>query len=1081
MDKTKLLLLLLIIAGGINLNAQVWEDVGNTGDLSDSYGSFPHIAADNQGNYYVSYYEGETTSGAVKKFNGTQWSFLGSNGSTIGAEYNILSSIVVDKNNVPYLVNRSDLNWDTFTYSTLIAKFENGGWVSLPTVESLPSCLAATFTSDNKLVFATTAGDGMVLKYNGTAWDTIGKPGFDTSGGIRFLDMVIDSKDHLYVSYVGNDDNLYVYSVDANASPLTEWAPVGYGSYLANSTSYEQYSSAIAIDSNDNLYVEYVSPYSGGNKVTVLKYNGSSWKTLGNPNFTPSIAQHVDVAVSKNGKPFVIYSNFDDYNHTKNFVMSYDSVSNQWTVVGGGCVSEGNALFNTIYCDQNDDIIIAYTDSGKEDRVQAKKLNNSGIAPDSIGIFIPDHLEASISVDNGILQVSATVFPLNAPQKVVWSIIHGEKKATISESGLITATSNNGIVTIKATAPNSPSVYDTLNITLTNQVSDVNPDSVIITCTDEVPDIFKIGNTLQLNVAIIPEEADQQFEWSIVNGQGIISIGENGLVTGLSDGFATIRASVKNNNEIYSDFHVTVFSNGVCYGTETMNLIYGFDITKETSGYLFADDFIVEQGQKIEVRKVRLSILADMGTVFNDVDLTFLTDENDAPKNIIAAIKNIQVLSQKCVYDDGLTNEFMIEFNLEEPVTLGDGKYWMMPKVSTKNGESIYWNTSLGSLGSSLHYSVGGGWSTIDDFDGVFTIEGNLSALNYDVSISNFNFNLPRQTPKAQISGVNKLNIKVANNGIEAAKARLTVNDDSQVYFTDSVTLASKESKNVDCSIDLGEIKEATTINLTSNLTTANDDFLANNTNYLSLVVSDSTYIADYADEPNVDNGIGNNSTTLFMGTVFTIFKPAYLTSANIMFIENEEIQDEEFGVYVFKVFQNDSVDTEFPVVEEVFVRGLGGDAANFTLSPVKLGTGTYLFGVGQLRAVNIGLNVDYLTNGVVQLVKENHLYPVSGFGSIHFRPNFGNYVEDTTSINNQPADINVSLFPNPAIDQCTITSETLIHNIEIYSVAGNLIGMELAGSNEIKLKTNYLKSGIYIVKVNTANGSRLLKLGVTK
>ena len=59
---------------------------------------------------------------------------------------------------------------------------------------------------------------------------------------------------------------------------------------------------------------------------------------------------------------------------------------------------------------------------------------------------------ASISADNGTLQLSASVLPSNATNKTVtWSIANGTGEAIINSAGLITAIAN-GTVTARATA-----------------------------------------------------------------------------------------------------------------------------------------------------------------------------------------------------------------------------------------------------------------------------------------------------------------------------------------------------------------------------------------------------------------------------------------------------------------------------------------------------------------------------------------------------------------------------------------------------------------------------------------------------
>ncbi len=76
----------------------------------------------------------------------------------------------------------------------------------------------------------------------------------------------------------------------------------------------------------------------------------------------------------------------------------------------------------------------------------------------------------TISTPQGTLQMSAVIAPANATnQTVTWSVVPGTGTASISTSGLLTATTN-GTVTVKATANDGSGVFGTKEITVSNQV-----------------------------------------------------------------------------------------------------------------------------------------------------------------------------------------------------------------------------------------------------------------------------------------------------------------------------------------------------------------------------------------------------------------------------------------------------------------------------------------------------------------------------------------------------------------------------------------------------------------------------------
>jgi hypothetical protein len=81
----------------------------------------------------------------------------------------------------------------------------------------------------------------------------------------------------------------------------------------------------------------------------------------------------------------------------------------------------------------------------------------------------------TIDVDGGSLQMYADVFPANATQdSVLWSVTPGTTTASIDAYGLLTANgedNGNGTVWAKATAYDGSGIADSLQITISNQVS----------------------------------------------------------------------------------------------------------------------------------------------------------------------------------------------------------------------------------------------------------------------------------------------------------------------------------------------------------------------------------------------------------------------------------------------------------------------------------------------------------------------------------------------------------------------------------------------------------------------------------
>lgn len=76
----------------------------------------------------------------------------------------------------------------------------------------------------------------------------------------------------------------------------------------------------------------------------------------------------------------------------------------------------------------------------------------------------------TISTPQGTLQMSSVIAPANATnQTVTWSVVPGTGTASISTTGLLTATTN-GTVTVKATANDGSGIFGTKQIILSNQI-----------------------------------------------------------------------------------------------------------------------------------------------------------------------------------------------------------------------------------------------------------------------------------------------------------------------------------------------------------------------------------------------------------------------------------------------------------------------------------------------------------------------------------------------------------------------------------------------------------------------------------
>ena len=178
----------------------------------------------------------------------------------------------------------------------------------------------------------------------------------------------------------------------------------------------------------------------------------------------------------------------------------------------------------------------------------------------------------------GTEQLSATVEPSDAASTVIWSS-DNENVAKVDDSGLVTAVGK-GTANITAMAGSqSASCQVTVNAPLQG-----------IEITGELTTIKK-GTTTQLNVVYDPADTtdDTTVTWSSDN-ESVAKIDQNGLVTAVADGSATIKATVGGLEDTYEITVQEVKLDSIeikesttihCGETETLEVTYNPNTTTD--------------------------------------------------------------------------------------------------------------------------------------------------------------------------------------------------------------------------------------------------------------------------------------------------------------------------------------------------------------------------------------------------------------------------------------------------------------------------------------------------------------------
>ncbi|KQS89868.1 T9SS type A sorting domain-containing protein [Chryseobacterium sp. Leaf394] len=342
--------LVLFVAGNNDVNAQQWENVGSSANVSAGGSSFNNLVVDNTGNYYLSYYDVSVQKGSVQKFNGTAWSYVGGSAGITNsfATYNSLSINTAG----------TDLYYTNQGSGLEVRHFNGTSWTQLASAATSTINYHASAVAPSGVLFTySTLGSGTVKRLVNGIWEQVGNAGF--SNGAAFAEMVIGTNNKVYTSNVASGVRVYENTTTAVSSD--PWALVG-GSIVDAASSGEQYTSDIAIDSNNNLYVAYVSNSANSRKVNVKKFNGTSWEQVGNAYFSAGGVQHVALAVTSSGKPYVVASRWENDNFLRNTAYQLDSASNTWSTFGGDFISDGEATYNDLAVDNvNNYLLLAYS------------------------------------------------------------------------------------------------------------------------------------------------------------------------------------------------------------------------------------------------------------------------------------------------------------------------------------------------------------------------------------------------------------------------------------------------------------------------------------------------------------------------------------------------------------------------------------------------------------------------------------------------------------------------------------------------------------------------------------------------
>ena len=322
--------------------------------------SYPYLAFSDVGN---------SNKVTVQMFDGTSWVFVGSPGfSSVQAAY---VSLALSFAGVPYVVYRDGGNSNKVT----VQMFDGTSWVYVGSPGFSPGQVSdvSLAVSSAGVPFVAYIGftDVTVMtvqKFDGTVWAVVGSP-ISYVNWYGEVSLALSSAGVPYVAYSDYNPNVGLqwwdnqpFSAFGKLSVKkfdgTSWAYVGSPAISSNFVDYsvalEKGRISMALSPMGVPYVAYQDVVNHGpnpGSVSVQKFDETSWVYVGSPGITGFYVDYVSLTLSSTGVPYVGYTGIGGYGYP-----GYQSVQGPavmkfegtWSYVGSPQFSGGFPTYNSL-------------------------------------------------------------------------------------------------------------------------------------------------------------------------------------------------------------------------------------------------------------------------------------------------------------------------------------------------------------------------------------------------------------------------------------------------------------------------------------------------------------------------------------------------------------------------------------------------------------------------------------------------------------------------------------------------------------------------------------------------------------
>jgi formylglycine-generating enzyme required for sulfatase activity len=317
------------------------------------------------------------------------WEYVGAPGFTAGLANCVSLSI---SNGTPYV------GYVDASNQIIVKKYSGTVWQSIGgTAGPTAGAYWTSLFVENGVPFIAHEGvsgyQATLLKFNGTVWETLGN--FGSTAGYDYSSIYVDNGIP-YIAFVNSGSGSSVSVMKYQSGTWHNVGAPGFASVELNSWN------CISLKISNGIPFIAVRDYSKGNKVTVMKFNGSAWVNVGSPGFSSDRADFISLDVI-NSIPYVAYEDFYS-NLQKVSVMKFDGSS--WNYLGTQSFSDGSGAYTSLSVSSGTPYV-AYTDFGNGTKVTVKKFQGTNwVNVGSPGFSAGNAWYDSIGVSEGSIYVA---------------------------------------------------------------------------------------------------------------------------------------------------------------------------------------------------------------------------------------------------------------------------------------------------------------------------------------------------------------------------------------------------------------------------------------------------------------------------------------------------------------------------------------------------------------------------------------------------------------------------------------------------------------------------------------------------